>query len=74
KSQIVQAAKLRGGLQDIANQLCVERIGVQHQAGSDSLLTAQTFFTLRDKFFGQQWDTSSHKLQGLLFGLGPQSV
>lgn len=29
----------------------VSRIGPQHQAGSDSLLTAATFFKMRDKFF-----------------------
>ena len=52
----VMAAKLRGGLQDVADQLCVERIGSQHQAGSDSLLTARTFFRLKEKFFGENWD------------------
>jgi hypothetical protein len=29
----------------------VERIGPQHQAGSDSLLTSLTFLKLADKFF-----------------------
>lgn len=29
----------------------VPRIGPQHQAGSDSLLTAATFFKMRGKFF-----------------------
>lgn len=48
-------AKLRGGLQDVADQLCVERIGSQHQAGSDSLLTARTFFRLKENFFGDKW-------------------
>uniref|UniRef100_A0AC35GAV5 Poly(A)-specific ribonuclease n=1 Tax=Panagrolaimus sp. PS1159 TaxID=55785 RepID=A0AC35GAV5_9BILA len=74
KSKIVQTANLRGGLQDIANQLNVERIGAQHQAGSDSLLTAQTFFALREKYFNEHWDTKSPKLQGLLYGLGPQNL
>jgi len=48
-------AKLTGGLQEIANQLDVQRIGKRHQAGSDSLLTAQTFFKLRELFFADNW-------------------
>jgi len=35
----------------------VARIGPQHQAGSDSLLTAATFFKMRDKFFESSIDT-----------------
>ncbi|PWN21127.1 ribonuclease CAF1 [Microstroma glucosiphilum] len=42
---------LKGGLQDVAEELGVARIGQQHQAGSDSLLTAATFFKLRSRFF-----------------------
>ena len=38
---------LKGGLQDVADDLKVERIGPQHQAGSDSLLTCITFFKMR---------------------------
>jgi len=35
----------------VAPLLQVPRIGPQHQAGSDSLLTATTFFKMRGKFF-----------------------
>lgn len=38
---------LKGGLQDVADDLKVDRIGPQHQAGSDSLLTSLTFFKMQ---------------------------
>ena len=37
---------MHGGLSALGETLQVERIGPMHQAGSDSLLTAQTFFCL----------------------------
>jgi CCR4-NOT transcription complex subunit 7/8 len=42
---------LKGGLQDLADDLQVSRIGTQHQAGSDALLTAQVFFKLKQLLF-----------------------
>jgi len=59
---------LKGGLQKVAEQLQVERIGPQHQAGSDSLLTAATFFKMRNVFFENKIDDD--KYMGVLFGLG----
>ncbi|KAJ0579576.1 putative poly(A)-specific ribonuclease [Helianthus annuus] len=57
---------LHGGLNKLAELLEVERIGVCHQAGSDSLLTACTFRKLKDNFFSG----SLEKYAGVLYGLG----
>lgn len=58
---------LKGGLQDVADELNVSRIGPQHQAGSDSLLTSSTFFQLRKVFFEDKID--NEKYAGQLYGL-----
>ncbi|KAJ1679465.1 CCR4-NOT core DEDD RNase subunit [Spiromyces aspiralis] len=59
---------LKGGLQDVADELNVQRLGTQHQAGSDSLLTSSTFFRLRERYFNNKFDDSV--FLGHLFGLG----
>jgi len=58
---------LKGGLNDLAEDLKVQRIGPQHQAGSDSLLTNTTFFKMRALFFENSIDDS--KYLGILYGL-----
>merc|ERR1719369_2650364 len=63
---------LKGGLQEVANELEVLRIGPQHQAGSDSLLTGLTFFKMTEMFFEDAIDDS--KYCGHLFGLGTNYV
>lgn len=62
---------LKGGLNELADDLQVPRIGPQHQAGSDSLLTLQTFFKLRTIFFDDEMEIG--KYEGKLYGLGPNS-
>lgn len=60
---------LHGGLNKLAELLEVKRIGISHQAGSDSLLTACTFIKLKDNFFSSSMD----KYAGVLYGLGVES-
>lgn len=59
---------LKGGLQEVSEILELERIGPQHQAGSDSLLTGAAFFKMREMFFEDNIDNA--KYCGHLFGLG----
>ena len=58
---------LNGGLQRLAEMLLIERIGPQHQAGSDALLTAATFFKLRSTYFNNIID--DNKFMNILYGL-----
>lgn len=57
---------LHGGLNKLAELLEVERVGICHQAGSDSLLTSCAFRKLQDNFF----NGSTEKYAGVLYGLG----
>ena len=64
---------LHGGLSRLAEQLRVERIGPQHQAGSDSLLTASSFIKLTRTYFSGEEAGGGGGLevhQGILYGLG----
>ena len=62
---------LWGGLKDVADSLGVERIGYQHQAGSDSLLTGQTFFKMKKQYFNDDLDDTK---VWLIVGLGGRMV
>ncbi|KAL6769765.1 CAF1 [Auxenochlorella protothecoides x Auxenochlorella symbiontica] len=59
---------LHGGLNKLAETLDVARIGPQHQAGSDSLLTSATFMRLAEKHFKGLAGTQKH--ENVLYGLG----
>eukprot|EP00041_Stephanoeca_diplocostata_P013582 m.238598 g.238598 ORF g.238598 m.238598 type:complete len:275 (-) comp19391_c0_seq1:926-1750(-) len=69
---LMKACKtLKGGLQEVADELGVQRIGPQHQAGSDSLLTGGAFFKMRALFFEGAIDDD--KFNGMLFGFNSRS-
>ncbi|KAF9523897.1 ribonuclease H-like domain-containing protein [Crepidotus variabilis] len=66
---LMKASKaLKGGLQEVADDLGVLRIGASQQAGSDSLLTASTFFKMREIYFDDHIDDEEYS--GKLYGLG----
>jgi CCR4-NOT transcription complex subunit 7/8 len=66
KHMMCSTESLVGGLNRLGKDLQVERIGTSHQAGSDSLLTAQTFFKLKQAVFGNKLD--EQKFEGILHG------
>jgi hypothetical protein len=51
---------MHGGLSSLADTLQIIRIGPMHQAGSDSLLTAQVFFSMLEKHFNGICDDSKY--------------
>jgi len=61
--------RLKGGLQEVADLLEVDRVGPQHQAGSDSLLTGKTFFKMTKLYFEDAIDDTKVHV-GHLYGLG----
>ncbi len=69
KVMMDSCSNLHGGLSKIAELLHVIRIGPQHQAGSDSLLTAATFFKMRQVYFNNdthaQWAETPQNRNGV---------
>ncbi|XP_075479206.1 putative CCR4-associated factor 1 homolog 7 [Primulina tabacum] len=57
---------MHGGLNKLARFLGVQRVGISHQAGSDSLVTARAFKKLKDNNFGGKVE----RYAGVLYGLG----
>ncbi|NP_001140241.1 putative CCR4-associated factor 1 6 [Zea mays] len=61
---------LYGGLSKLGELLKIERVGISHQAGSDSLLTLQCFMKLKQLYLKE----SVKLYDGVLFGLIPGEV
>ncbi len=65
-TSILNGMGQKGGLQDLADELGLQRIGTQHQAGSDAWLTGSIFFQMRAKMFdGQVPDDMNGQMWGL---------
>ncbi|KAJ8487684.1 hypothetical protein ONZ45_g14237 [Pleurotus djamor] len=68
KFMVRKSNVLNRGLQDLADELGVTRVGTSHQAGSDSLLAASAFFKMRELYFSENIDDALYS--GQLYGFG----
>jgi CCR4-NOT transcription complex subunit 7/8 len=57
----------RGSLSKLGQELNINRIGIQHQAGSDSIITSEIFFKLKSEYFS---DDLIRADKNVLFGIG----
>lgn len=65
--KIINNLGQKSGLQDLANELDIKRIGVAHQAGSDSLLTGKVFWEAKNSIFNG--NINDDKYLGHVWGL-----
>lgn len=75
KLLMMQVDGLHGGLQRVADDTGVERVGPMHQAGSDSMLTNAAFFRVADLAFASAMPEDRYalvddKYRGEIYGLG----
>lgn len=66
-AEVLMKYEVKGGLDGLAEHLKVKRIGMAHQAGSDSLLTGKIFFKLQERIFNGE---ISDEHLGRVWGLG----
>uniref|UniRef100_A0A0D9X8A5 poly(A)-specific ribonuclease n=1 Tax=Leersia perrieri TaxID=77586 RepID=A0A0D9X8A5_9ORYZ len=59
-------SNLHGGLSKLGELLAVKRVGISHQAGSDSLLTLECYNKMKEAYFKGSTDKHAGVLYGLL--------
>ena len=64
---ILNSLGIKSGLQDLADEFNIKRIGTAHQAGSDSLLTGKIFWEMKKSIFNGHIDDG--KYLGQVWGL-----
>ena len=66
---MMNAADMHGGLSKLGDDLKLERIGTQHTAGSDALLTSNTYFAMVEQHFGGFENFDKERFRGDPYGL-----